>query len=214
MINDLNMLFADKKIVEKIQNKFPLVFHLAEEETKRDGKIGMEVGSLRERIIVSLLIYYFGDKAVNTKIPTTEPEKDVIVCDRPVSIKTITSSSHNFGYRGVKLSWTVDAQKALEFAESYSPSCDILLVNICWGGAGAFYYIPEAVQSRVLEELTCRFYVNLPKPGTNPRGIEYSAEALKRLCQNKDTKRIIIEWKKPDLQVNVYKRWVDIWEQE
>ena len=37
----------------------------------------MEVGSLRERIIVALLIYKFGGVNVVTEIPITEPEIDV-----------------------------------------------------------------------------------------------------------------------------------------
>ncbi len=68
------------------------LFHIAEIESSRAGKIGMEVGSLRERIIMALFIYYFGDKAVKTDIPITCPEMDVMILDNPISIKTLTSS--------------------------------------------------------------------------------------------------------------------------
>jgi len=50
----------------------------------------MEVGSLRERIIVALLIYKFGEENVKTDIPITEPEVDVKLFNQPISIKTIT----------------------------------------------------------------------------------------------------------------------------
>lgn len=45
-------LFEDKEVIAKIQNKLPKLFHLAELESSRAGKIGMEVGSVREKIIV------------------------------------------------------------------------------------------------------------------------------------------------------------------
>src|SRR3989338_8222550 len=46
--------------------------------------------------------------------------------EHPVSIKTIAGSG------GVKVIWTVDAPKALEFFNSYTPSCEILLAQIKW----------------------------------------------------------------------------------
>lgn len=102
------------------------MFQLAELESSRAGKIGMEVGSLREKIIILLLNYKFGEKYVETNIPITEPEVDVKLFNQPISIKTIT------GNNGVKLIWTVDREKVLEFFQSYYPSCDIILVQINW----------------------------------------------------------------------------------
>jgi len=43
-------IFEDEKLVEKIRKRLPYLFHLAELESSRAGQIGMEVGSLRERI--------------------------------------------------------------------------------------------------------------------------------------------------------------------
>ncbi|MBI2251284.1 MAG: ThaI family type II restriction endonuclease [Armatimonadetes bacterium] len=108
-------IFEDKKLIEKIQRRLPYLFQLAELESSRAGKTGMEVGSVRERIIVALLIYKFGEVNVETEIPITEPEVDAKLFGESVSIKTITGKS--FG--GVKLIWTVDAQKAREFSENY-----------------------------------------------------------------------------------------------
>lgn len=42
--------FSDIKFIEKIQERLPELFYVAELESSRAGKIGMEVGSLRERI--------------------------------------------------------------------------------------------------------------------------------------------------------------------
>jgi len=129
MSDRLIEIFEDEKLVEKIKRRLPYLFQLAELESSRAGKVGMEVGSVREKIIVALLIYKFGEANVETEIPITEPEVDVKLYGKPVSIKTITGRS----LAGVKLIWTVDAQKAREFLENYYPTCDILLVQINWG---------------------------------------------------------------------------------
>ena len=86
---------------------------------------------------------------LGTQIPITEPEVDVKLFGNPISIKTITGK----GFSGVKLIWTVDAQKAKEFRESYCPHYDILLVQINWDNIGGLYYIPLKVQKRLFEEI-------------------------------------------------------------
>src|SRR4030043_2363344 len=132
MAGKLTEIFTDKNLVEKIRKRLPYLFQLAELESSRAGKNGSEVGSVRERIIVALLIYKFGEANVETEIPITEPEVDARLFGGPVSIKTITGKSLS----GVKLIWTVDAQKAKEFRDNYSPHCDILLVQINWDDIG------------------------------------------------------------------------------
>lgn len=118
MAGKLIEIFTDKNLVEKIKKRLPYLFQLAELESSWAGKTGMEVGSVRERIIVALLIYKLG---------------------------------------GVKLIWTVDAQKAIEFRENYYPSCDILLVQINWGDTGGFFYIPVKLQIKLFEKMGNRF---------------------------------------------------------
>ena len=76
----------------------PKLFYLAELESSRAGKLGMEVGSVREKIITSLFLYKFGIDNVQTELPITESEIDVIVFDTPISIKTITGKN----FSGVK----------------------------------------------------------------------------------------------------------------
>lgn len=208
MTSHLADIFDDKKIVKKIKRRLPYLFKLAEEDSSRAGKIGMEVGSLRERILVALLTYKFGEKNVETKIRITEPEVDVKLFGRPISIKTIT------GMGGVKMSWTVDRQKAREFRKHYIPSCDTLLVRINWGGSGGFYYIPLEVQRKIFKEMGRDKYLKLPKPGTNPRGVEISKEVLSRLLGDEKTQKIEIFWQPPKIDYNPYKRWMDYWEEE
>jgi len=52
-------IFKDKELKARMQKKLSYLFSIAELESSRAGKIGMEVGPLREKIIVALLIYKF-----------------------------------------------------------------------------------------------------------------------------------------------------------
>jgi hypothetical protein len=210
MHSRLTEIFEDEKLVAKIKRRLPYLFQLAELESSRAGKTGMEVGSVRERIIVALLIYKFGEENVETEIPITEPETDVRLFGEPISIKTITGRS--FG--GVKLIWTVDAEKAKEFREKYHPHCDILLVQINWEDVGGFYYIPLEVQKRVFDRMGRQNYIKLPKPKTNPRGVEITKKALMSLIEDRDTRRIEINWYRTKIEFNAYKRWVDLWRED
>jgi len=210
MSSKLVEIFEDEKLMEKIKSKLPYLFQLAELETSRAGKIGMEVGSLRERIIIALLIYKFGEANVETKIPITEPEVDVKLFGKSISIKTITGK----GFSGIKLIWTVDAQKAKEFREKYYPKCDILLVQINWGSDGGFYYIPLEAQREVFNKMGRSRYIKLPKLGTNPRGVEISKDALLTLINHSLTRVIKINWQKKEVKYNPYKKWVDYWRED
>jgi len=203
-------IFTDRNLVEKIKKRLPYLFQLAELESSRAGKTGMEVGSVRERIIVALLIYKFGEANIETEIPITESEVDAKLFGEPVSVKTITGKSLG----GVKLIWTVDAQKAIEFRENYYPSCDILLVQINWGDTGGFFYIPVDLQEKLFDKMGRENYIKLPKAGTNPRGAEITKESLSNLVADKQCQRIIIEWQKTKIDFNPYKKWVDFWEED
>lgn len=210
MAGKLIEIFTDKNLVEKIKKRLPYLFQLAELESSRAGKTGMEVGSVRERIIVALLIYKFGESSVETEIPITESEVDAKLFGEPVSVKTITGKSLG----GVKLIWTVDAQKAIEFRKNYYPSCDILLVQINWGDTGGFFYIPVELQKKLFDKMGRENYIKLPKAGTNPRGAEITKESLSNLVADKQCQRIIIEWQKTKIDFNPYKKWIDFWEED
>ncbi len=207
---NLSELFSDPVIVNKIQNKLPQLFQMAELETQRAGRVGMEVGSLRERIIVALLIYKFGENNVETEIPITEPEVDVKLFGQPISIKTKTGKSLS----GVKLNWTVDAKNSLEFRSNYSPLCDMLFAQIVWNQHGRLFYFPKHVQQKVLLTMKRENYIKLPTKGTNPRGIEITSKALAELIKNDDIMKIDIFWKKEEIKFNTFRRWIDLWAQE
>ncbi|MBI5682960.1 MAG: ThaI family type II restriction endonuclease [Deltaproteobacteria bacterium] len=210
-------IFEDNVFIERIKNKLPHLFSIAELESSRAGKIGMEVGSTREKILIAMLIYKFGERNVETQIPITESEVDVRLFGNPLSIKTIT------GNGGVKVIWTVDAPKALEFFETYTPSCEILLAHIKWDlkeedikksvNTGGLFLIPVDVQKRILNQIGKEKYLKLPKVGTNPRGVEISKDGLIMLLQDKETRCIEIVWKHSKMEYNPYKRWVDYWKE-
>lgn len=203
-------LFEDIKTIAKIQNKLPKLFQLAELESSRAGKIGMEVGSVREKIIVAFFIYKFGEENVQTEIPITQAEVDVTVFGEPISIKTITGKS--FG--GVKLIWTVDKVKAKEFLDNYHPNCDMVLVQINWNNGGGFYYIPCEVQKEVFKKIGRIKYIKLPVEGTNPRGVEMSAEGLVNLAEHRDSFKIPIDWTKETIDFKPFQRWLELWQND
>jgi hypothetical protein len=208
MAKKIHEIFDEKEIVQKIKEKLPYLFQLAEIDNSRDGKLGMEIGSARERILIALLIYKFGEENIKTDIAITQSEIDVIVFDEPISIKTVTNNN----VIGVKLIWTVDAQKALKFINDYSPECDILFAHINWNNQGAIYLLSKESQKEVLKEYGKEFYFKLPKPGTNPRGVEISNEAIRKLVEHNSTKKIDIDWARDEaIKYNSYARWVDEW---
>jgi len=169
----------------------------------------MEVGRLREQILIALLIYKFGERDVNVNLPPTEPEVDALVRGRPVSIKTITGRS------GIKIVWTVDWQKVEEFCRQFKPRCDILLAQVNWGKEGGLFLIPLEAQMEVFSRLGKERYLRVPKRGTNPRGIEISGEVLRELLSHESTRRIPIKWEKRPIEpLEPYKRWLDYWREK
>jgi len=209
-----NEIFDDNLVVRKIKNKLPKLFQLAELESSRDGKIGMEIGSVRERILISLLMFKFGIDIVNSKIRITEPEVDVFVKEQALSIKTISTKTSKLS-SGVKLIWTVDAQKAQEFKENYTPKCDLLLTQIVWNGTGKLCLFSTNSQNKVLNEIGKDRYIKLPKQGTNPLGAEITAEALNLLLQCEDTRIIEIKFIRGEIDYReVYTKWLEMWRDE
>lgn len=203
-------LFTDEEIVKKVKERLPKLFYMANLESQRGGRIGMEVGSVRERIIVALLIYKFGEENVDSGSSITTPEEDVKLFGKPISIKTKTGLT----YSGVKLIWTVDAVNASDFLYKYQPSCDMIFVQINWNGKGCLFYFPLELQTKVFDSIGRDEYIKLPVKGTNPRGVEIKSGALRKLAEHDDTYKIEIDWKKEDMTFNSFKRWVELWKQD
>lgn len=206
-------LFDDNLIVKRVKNKLSHLFQLAELESSRNGKIGMEIGSVRERILIALLMYKFGIDIVDPDIPITAPEIDVIVDNTPLSIKTMTTNSERWS--SIKLIWTVDAQKALVFKNTYTPSCDMLVAKIHWDSEGKLLLFSKEAQCEVLNRIGRDKYIRLPKVNTNARGVEITAEALSMLEHYKDTRSININFMREKLDYReIYTKWLDAWKDE
>jgi len=203
-------LFTNPAIIEKIQSKLPGLFLLAEIENSRNGKLGMEIGSARERILIALLMYWYGEQNVDVNIPITEPEIDVKVNDEPLSIKTFSSQNNRMS--GVKLIWSVDPEKALYFKDNYLPSCDMLVAQIQWGQTGYLYLFSKKVQHDVIEEIGRENYIKLPKQGTNARGVEISKDGLTALTLHPEAQKIPIDFERTDVDyAQAYSRWLELW---
>lgn len=205
-----NKLFDDKLVVKRVKNKLPHLFQLAELESSRNGKLGMEIGSVRERILIALLMYKFGIDIVDPNIPITAPEIDVIVNNEPLSIKTMTTQSRS--WTPIKLIWTVDRQKALEFKDNYQPTCAMMVAKICWNSQGKLLLFSKKSQLEVLNLIGKDRYIKLPKQNTNSRGVEITTEALGLLEQSSDTKCIDINFARKEIDYReIYTKWLDAW---
>lgn len=202
----LGELFDDASFTQVVMAKLPTLFKMAHRDIARGDKAGMEVGTLREQVLIAMLMHKFGTSNVDTSA-ITDPEVDVRLYGEPISIKTKTGTSNN----GVKACWTVDQQKSREFIQNYSPSCDLLLVEIEWGSRSKMYDIPLAVQNDVFNRLGRESYFKMPPPGTNPRGVEFSKYALMTFKNHPRTKSIEISWGNMDIGYTPYDRWLTNW---
>ena len=79
---------------EKIQKVLPTLFNMVELENRRGNRLGMEVGTARERVLIALLMYVYGYKSVEFP-PSNSPELDVL-CQQPTAINKdeVISGSH------------------------------------------------------------------------------------------------------------------------
>ncbi len=196
---------------EKIQRVLPVLFNIVELENKRGDRLGMEVGTARERVLIALFMYAFGNEAVAFP-PSTSPGVDVLVNETPVSIKTKTGS----GDAGVKLVWTVDWDKVDAFARDFRPAAHLLFVQINWKTqAGGFYLISHETQNDVLQEIGRAAYLKLPARSTNPRGVELAGPAMRRLKADPATLMLPLTWRRDASLLTeraLYGRWIDLWD--
>ena len=124
-------------------------------------------------------------------------------------------TTRNNNYSSVKLIWTVDPKKAIQFKNSYIPSCDMLFAKICWNGKGKLLLFSVESQRKILDKIGRDNYIKLPKENTNTRGVEISAEALKLLENCEDTRCIDIDFVREKIDYReIYVKWLDAWRDE
>lgn len=196
--------FDNQLFTSLVKNNLPKLFKKAEIESMRGGKIGMEVGVLRERILIALLLKSFGDKNVKFDFSSTDNSKDTQVFDDVLSIKTFM----NNGYGGIKVFWASDNKTVRNAVSNYVPQNHLLISNINWGTKnGGLYLIDLETQLEIFNNIGVEKYLKINNG--NNRGISIQTEVLKTLLSHKKTKRIIVNWEDPKLNYNIYERWIN-----
>ncbi|MDG1701395.1 MAG: ThaI family type II restriction endonuclease [Opitutae bacterium] len=81
-----------------------------------------------------------------------------------------------------------------------------------WG----IYLISQNVQHDILNKFGKDIYFKLPKIGTNPRGVEISNLAMRKLVEHPETKFLRIEWtrKNNNNPISPYEKWLKYWKME
>ena len=195
--------FDDQSFRNIIENNLPLLFKEAELETTRGGKIGMEVGTLRERILIACMIKCFGETKISTDFGVAESSKDVKVFEDIISIKTFS----NDGYGGLKIFWASDNETVNKTIENYVPQNNLLITNIRWGKKeGGVFLIPLDVQNEFFQINGAKNY--LKKNSGNNRGISINKEILVSMLKDPRTKKIEIDWILHKIPFNIYERWI------
>jgi hypothetical protein len=199
-------IFTSVEFQDLIKSKLPKLFEIAEVESTRGGKIGMEVGILRERVLTSFFISKVGEDNVDSDSSATENSKDVQVNGDDISIKTFTGS----GYSGVKIFWTSDTESAKRVMDTYTPKFDLIVANIHWGSnKGGLYYVDKQTQRQVMDSVGRNKFLKISS-GSNNRGITYGTDVLKKLLNHENTLKIEIDWVKTNEKFNIFERWVKL----
>jgi hypothetical protein len=186
-----------------IRENLPRIFQEINLDNTREDRIGMQVGHQREKAIIGLLAKLFGYNSVNVV-----GRSRVNANNLPLTV--ITTSSKYLS--GIKINWTVDAEKSEQYITDYEPDCNILLVHIQWDGLGGLYYIPVEAQQDVILGLGTLLCLKPPKAGTNARGIEIKSQVLKKLMVHKLSLRLEIEWNKIDIDYDLVQEGLDYWQ--
>lgn len=71
--------------------------------------------------------------------------------------------------------------------------------------------MPFEAQAEVFSRLGRSGYFKLPKPGTNPRGVEITADAMAQIANHGSTRQISIDRKRPPGEYDQYERWIEYW---
>ncbi len=196
--------FNNETFTSIVKNNLPKLFKKAEIESMRGGKIGMEVGVLRERVLIALLLKSFGENNVRFDFSSTDNSKDTQVFDDVLSIKTFM----NNGYAGIKVFWASDNNTVKNAVNNYIPQNHLLVSNINWGTQdGGLYLINLSTQLQIFNSIGVEKYLKINKG--NNRGISIQTEVLKTLMSHQETKRIIVDWGDPKLNYNIYERWMN-----
>ena len=182
----MSKAFEKPDFIEAVQNRVPDLLTQAELDARKYGKIGLNAGIFRKKAIIDFLALQFNTEEI--QFPD-RPDIDLIIDKLPVKIRTIT------GTRGIKIKWTIDRDRVLDYAREYKPLCGILLIRKRRVNDSKLYpygmfWIPLDTQLTIFKDLKSTKYLKLPKIDTNSRGIELSHDTIDRLLKDKNTKHI------------------------
>ena len=117
----MSKTFDELDFIEAVQNQIPDLLSRADLEAKKYGKIGLNAGTFRKKAIIDFLIKQFDTEKI--QFPDS-PDIDLIIDKLPVKIRTITGKS------GIKIKWTIDRNRVMDYIMDYEPICGILLIHL------------------------------------------------------------------------------------
>ena len=195
-------LLAGREQREHLYEGLPELFRKAEVENRRNGRLGQEIGNVRENIIRAYLQTQLG--AVNVS-PAGGPNNnlgDVMIGRDYLEVKT------TMGVRGFKVSWAADDDSAARFRQQWKPQADLILVQVRWGSCcESFWHIPQ----EVYEEAAALEGALKTRSGTNNRGTDFERRAVLYMMQHKDTLGLTINWGDQDKGEAGIFQWVNLW---
>ena len=115
-------LFIDKKKIKKLI----CLYQASQVECSRNGKLVPEVGSSREKDIISWFSYFM-NQDVKFDINNSN-EEDVIIENKNTSIKHSSNKKPNSS--GIKIKWTVNRDKQKEFLDTFVFTCDLMIIYV------------------------------------------------------------------------------------
>lgn len=199
----IKQLLTSPRYLKIIQQNLPSAFQTVEDELKGNPAVGL----LREQVILGMLVAFLGEEKVELVPSGVNPDIDCYVDSKPLSIKTVSSSS------GIRLKWTSNAVKAKEFIDSYKPTSDLLVVRIIWRELGGILFIPLDIQQHVFSQIGVTRYLDY-RGTTNTRGVNLSPEAERAFYRHPRMVNLPILWKRTEETINPISKWIDYWREK
>lgn len=174
---ELKQVFSNANIM----NKLYTLYKISEQECRRNGRLSPEVGSSREKDLISILVYALGLNNVIYDIPNSSKE-DVIICNRKYSIKHI---SGNLKCSGIKVVWTVNVEHQNAFMMNPQFDYNMLLVFVK-DNMIRVIHISETVLKNTYNYFHQNGLMIFNIMKGNSRGIEFDTTFFKTLISNSD----------------------------
>ena len=175
---ELKDLFTDEEKVSKLIK----LYQMSETEHKRNNKLTADVGTSREKDIISFMKYYYSD-FLNYDIDN-EKEEDLIFKNTKISIKH--SSMKRVTNQNIKILWTVNKDLQQKFIETFEFNCDLLIVYVRFdtnqkGEIEVLYILKDILNQKKEEYKECIFSTY---DKSNGRGIGFQTNYFKTIVNS------------------------------